>query len=64
LTPEGVAKCKNAQASLLEYDLDPFVLCSPYRRTIETAVHMLKEHPEKEKFTIVLCPEARERVSY
>lgn len=33
---------------------------SPHRRTIQTAVHMLKSHPHKKDMTFVLLPIAKE----
>ena len=59
-------KCDDTFAELQSksYDLHDQIFCSPYRRTIETAIHIIKSHPRKHEFTVVLCPEARERVSF
>jgi hypothetical protein len=39
------------------------VLISPLRRTIESAYHMFKQHPDFDQIKFVLMPTARENLT-
>lgn len=45
LTDQGIARCAEAGEELMHHAIFNQVYVSPVRRTIETAVHTLKNHP-------------------
>ena len=60
LTELGRNQCIQQQPLLNKFDLNTVVLCSPMRRTIETACCLLASHPKKEQLVIRLVPELKE----
>jgi len=60
LTEKGIQECTNEQPFLNHQNLHPTILCSPLRRTIETACHMLRSHPKKAEMTLRLTPHLKE----
>ena len=63
LSDKGVAGSEQASTSL-EVNFSNIILVSPLRRTIQTACHLLKDHPRKKEFTLKLEPLARELMTY
>lgn len=61
ILPETIPLIEKQTQYISELDLQ-IVLVSPQRRTIQTAVHLLKGHPQFSTlgFVLKLCPQAKE----
>ena len=64
LTEGGNEMCANALLSIQDLTLHGKVFVSPFRRTILSACHLLKGHPNKSSLTLVLSPGATEHFGY
>ena len=64
LSDKGVTGSEQALTSLEGLNFSNIILVSPLRRTIQTACHLLKDHPRKKDFTLKLEPMARELMTY
>ena len=61
LTLEGVEQCRVAAKHAADIDFHK-VYVSPLRRTMETAYHVFKDHPNFRKIEFVLEPTIREKI--
>ena len=64
LTESGKEMCQNALSSIEDLTLHRKVFVSPFRRTIESACNLLKTHPDKASFILVLTPGPLEHLGY
>ena len=64
LTDEGKEMAANTLPSIQDLTLHGKVFVSPFRRTIQTACHLLKNHPSKASLTLVLQPSAAEHFGF
>ena len=64
LTEEGTEMCANALPSIQDLTLHGKVFVSPFRRTIQSACHLLKNHPNKSNLTLILSPGATEHFGF
>ena len=64
LTDSGIKMAEDGLNQIVNEKLHPIVFVSPLRRTVETACNMLKHHPLKNDLTLLLCPIAKEKMSY
>jgi hypothetical protein len=60
ITKKGLKQCIAHQTKVNEFKLNPQVLVSPHKRTIETAVNMLATHPQKNDLVLKLEPNLKE----
>ena len=56
--------CVNNMTSIQDLTLHRKVFVSPFRRTILSACHLLKNHPEKASMTLILTPGPLEHLGY
>ncbi len=61
LNETGVNQSLQLADKLNEFKIQ-VVFTSPLKRCLETAFHSLKDHPEKDKFKILICPFLNETV--
>lgn len=55
--------CTDSLQSILDLKLHAKVFVSPFRRTIQSACHLLKNHPAKQSLTLVLDVGPAEHIS-
>ena len=56
--------CTDSLQSILDLKLHAKIFVSPFRRTIQSACHLLKNHPAKQFLTLVLDVGLAEHLSY
>ena len=56
--------CTDSLPSILDLDLHAKVFVSPFRRTIQSACYLLKNHPAKQSLVLVLDIGPAEHFSY
>ena len=61
LTAEGIEQCRIAAKHAAEIDFRTIIV-SPLRRTMETAYHVFKDHPNFSKIKFELEPTIREKI--
>ena len=62
LNEKGVAQSLELSKSLKDFKIK-IVITSPLRRTLETTYNSLKNHPDKDKIKILICPLVTETVT-
>lgn len=62
LNEKGINQSLELSKSLKDFKIK-IVLTSPLRRTLQTTYNSLKDHPDKEKIKILICPLVTETVS-
>lgn len=64
LSAAGHEMCAKAYESIQDLKLHGNVFVSPFRRTIQSACNLLKNHPNKAELTLVLKPGAAEHLGF
>merc|ERR1712032_1499301 len=62
LNKKGISQSNELSKSLKDFKIK-IVLTSPLRRTLETTYNSLKNHPDKDKIKILICPLVTETVT-
>ena len=64
LSQAGEGMCSNAYQNIEDLTLHSKVFVSPFRRTIQSACHLLKNHPNKSSLTLIVSPGATEHLGF